>query len=169
MPPGSASNGVAGAGSEASLLLLVRQQAEEIRKLRKEVLNVTNERDALLCEVHHLNMDILASELGRIGSCSSTSVGGGDDDDLNLDENGDTDGEHDDDTCNSKKNGNESSRLGSGPVRLGRRYINNNNNEKMRPKLLHTDAFAISDENAQDSLYYGNHFHETRVDDGKTM
>jgi len=47
--------------------VLVIRQAEEIRRLRRQLLTVSNERDGLICEVHHLKMEILANELGRMG------------------------------------------------------------------------------------------------------
>lgn len=50
--------------------VVVIRQAEEIRRLRRQLLEVTNERDTLLCELHHLKMGILANELGRLGESS---------------------------------------------------------------------------------------------------
>ncbi|CAG7719186.1 unnamed protein product [Allacma fusca] len=47
---------------------LVKSQASEIQQLRKQLNLISRERDGLLCEVHHLRMDILAAELGRLDS-----------------------------------------------------------------------------------------------------
>ena len=45
---------------------LVASQAADIECLRKQLTLLKRERDGLLCEVHHLRMEILAAELGRL-------------------------------------------------------------------------------------------------------
>ena len=53
---------------------VVAKQADEISRLKKMVANVSRERDTLICEIEHLKMEILAGELGRLGSQSIDSA-----------------------------------------------------------------------------------------------
>ena len=72
---------------------LVAQQAAEIECLRKQLNLLKRERDGILCEVHHLRMEILAAELGRLDATLETTTNAGaggdqeDDDTLAEDDN----------------------------------------------------------------------------------
>ena len=73
---------------------LVASQAAEIEHLRKQLTLLKRERDGLLCEVHHLRMEILAAELGRLDETlenGTTTVNNADGNSNNVDQSEDDD------------------------------------------------------------------------------